>query len=41
MNLLREIAERERREVVELGPVERRVTTPDLAGLETISLGLG
>ena len=39
MNLLREISER--REVVELGPVERRVTTPDLAGLETISLGLG
>ena len=45
MNLLSEIVSasegrREKEEVV-LGEVERRVPTPDLSRLETVSLGVG
>ena len=42
MNLLSEILrEGGRRQEVELGQLERRVLTPDLAGLETVCLGVG
>ena len=46
MNLLSEILvsggrEGGRRQELELGELERRVETPDLAGLETVCLGVG
>ena len=45
MNLLSEIVSasegRKEKEVVVLGEVERRVSTPDLRRLETVSLGVG
>ena len=38
---LSEIESGGRQKEVELGQVERRVETPGLAGLETVSLGVG
>ena len=43
MNLLSEIMSGSggRREVVELGELERRVASPELGELETVCLGVG